>query len=95
MKKEKQNNEVIEMLGLIGQVTVTMLVPIFALTFLGIWIGEKIGYQGIAAVIGFVFGAITGMQSVWRILRKYLKNKKSPGQIAREKADIEGTKEIK
>lgn len=79
-RSHKNNkNEVAEMLSLIGQIAITMLVPILACTAVGYFIGKRINggaASGVASVIGFFIGAVAGFQSVWRLVKKYIEKKK-------------------
>ena len=79
----KSENQVMEMLVLIGQIGITMLVPILMCTVLGAFIGAHFKIAWIS-VVAFFIGAVAGFQNVYRLIKKYLKNKKRPGQIARE-----------
>ena len=72
--KQKQRNEVMETLALVMQVGICMIVPIMLCPLLGVWIGEKTGVRW-SAVAGFVIGAVSGGESVYKIVKKYLKNK--------------------
>ncbi len=71
------------MLGLIGQLGITMLVPIVGCTLAGGWLGNRIGMP-VLAVLFFIIGAVAGFQGTYRIVKGYTKNMKSPGQLARE-----------
>ena len=71
------------MFGLIGQLGITMLVPIVGCTLFGGWVGNKVGMP-VLAVLFFIIGAIAGFQGTFRIVKNYTKNIKSPGQLARE-----------
>jgi F0F1-type ATP synthase assembly protein I len=81
--REKKQNEVADMLVLIVQIGITMIVPIIMCTVGGAWLDGRIGTKYIG-VIGFVLGAIAGFQNVYRLVKKYLKDSKSPGEIQRE-----------
>lgn len=70
---KKQRNQVMETLALVMQVSISMILPIFACTLLGAWIGNKTN-TGWAAIVGFVIGAAAGVESVYKIVKKYLKN---------------------
>ena len=70
----KKKNEVFEMLTLIMQLGISMLVPILMCTLGGVWIGKKLD-AGWIPVVGFVIGSAAGMESVYKIVKKYLKNK--------------------
>ena len=71
------------MLGLIGQLGITMLVPIVGCTLLGGWLGNRVGLP-VLAVPFFIVGAIAGFQGTYKIVKGYTKNMKTPGQLARE-----------
>ena len=62
------------MLTLIMQLGISMLVPIMMCTLFGVWLGRKFGIDW-PAVAGFIIGAIAGIESVYKIVKKYLKNK--------------------
>ena len=86
--KKKESNEVANALVLIVQIGVTMLVPILLCAIGGAWLDHKLGTRWIS-VLGFVLGAIAGFQNVYRLVKKYLKDTKSPGQLQREKEEQE------
>ena len=71
-QQREAKKQVMEMLTLIGQIAITMVVPIAACTLLGWWIAGKTGFR-YASVIGFFVGVVAGYQSVYRIVKKYLK----------------------
>ena len=73
MMDKKQKNQVVETLALVMQVSISMILPIFACTLAGVWIGNKTDNDW-AAVIGFIIGAAAGVESVYKIVKKYLKN---------------------
>ncbi len=70
----KKHNEVFEMLSLIMQLGISMLVPILMCTLFGVWPGRRFDMNWIP-VVGFVIGAAAGMESVYKIVKKYLKNR--------------------
>lgn len=74
----KKNSEVFEMLTLIMQLGISMLVPILMCTLFGVWLGSRLMADWIA-VAGFVIGAAAGMESVYKIVKKYLKTKDDKG----------------
>ena len=57
------------MLTLILQLGITMLVPIVVCTIGGNWLGERLGWMGFP-VLGFVVGAVAGMQGAWKLIRR-------------------------
>ncbi len=79
----KKKNPVLEMVILISQIGITMLVPIIMCTLLGTYLGDHYNIRWIA-VAGFIVGAIAGFQNVYHLVKKYLKDEKRPGEIARE-----------
>ena len=60
------------MLLLIFQITISMLVPIALCMYIGYRIGLKPGAP-CPAVLGLFIGAIAGFQSVYRLVKKYLR----------------------
>lgn len=71
------------MLSLIGQLGITMLVPIVGCTLFGGWLGRRYDLP-VMAVGFFAVGSIAGFTGAYKLVRGYLKNPKSPGQLARE-----------
>lgn len=57
------------MLALILQLGITMLVPILFCTLGGAWLGRRVGLMWLA-VVGFVVGAIAGMQGAWQLVKR-------------------------
>ena len=86
--RKKESNEVANALVLIVQIGVTMLVPILLCAIGGAWLDHKLGTRWIS-VLGVILGAIAGFQNVYRLVKKYLKDTKSPGQLQREKEEQE------
>ena len=82
--RKKESNEVANALVLIVQIGVTILLCAIG----GAWLDHKLGTRWIS-VLGFVLGAIAGFQNVYRLVKKYLKDTKSPGQLQREKEEQE------
>ena len=74
----KKNREVFEMLTLITQLGISMLVPILMCTLFGVWLGRRLG-TNLIPVIGFIIGAAAGMESVYKIVKKYIKTKNDKG----------------
>ena len=73
MMDNKQRNQVMETLALVMQVSISMILPLVACTIFGAWLGKKIDNDWVA-IIGFVVGAAAGVESVYKIVKKYLKN---------------------
>ncbi len=70
----KKNREVFEMLTLIMQLGISMLVPIMMCTLAGVWLGKR-AESNVIPVVGFVIGAVAGLEAVYKIVRKYLDKK--------------------
>ncbi len=70
----RKHSEVFEMLTLIMQLGISMLVPIMMCTLGGVWLGDKFD-SDLIPVVGFIIGAIAGIESVYKIVKKYLKNR--------------------
>lgn len=85
---KKESNEVANTLVLIVQIGVTMLVPILMCSIGGAWLDHKFQTRWIG-VLGFILGTIAGFQNVYRLVRKYLKETKSLGELQREKEEQE------
>ena len=85
---KKESNEVANTLVLIVQIGVTMLVPILMCSIGGAWLDHNFQTRWIG-VLGFILGTIAGFQNVYRLVRKYLKETKSPGELQREKEEQE------
>lgn len=81
--KKKERNEVGEMLVLILQISITMLVPICLCTILGAAAGNHFQMKWLA-VAAFFMGAAAGFQNVYRLVKKYLRDEKTPGAKKRE-----------
>lgn len=85
---DKSKKEVREMLVMILQIGINMLVPIFMCTFAGIYIGRHINHY-YPSIIGFVIGCVAGFNGIYRQVKKYLVNKKHPGELKREAEERE------
>ncbi len=72
MMKKKEKNQVVESLALVMQLSISMIVPIVACTLFGVWLGNKLGISWLA-IIGFFVGALAGAESVYKLVKKYLK----------------------
>ena len=69
--KRQYNREILELLVMISQVTITMLGPIVICTYGAWWLGKKVGINWLV-IVGFFVGAIAGFRSVYIILRKFI-----------------------
>lgn len=65
----KNNKAVIQSLAMITQFGINMLVPIFACTLFGAWLGDKLGVTWLAVPF-FVIGALAGMRNVFVFARR-------------------------
>lgn len=80
------------MLGLIGQLGIVMLVPITGCTLFGGWLGRQLSVPALA-VLFFIVGAAAGFEGAYKLVKGYLTNPKSPGQLAREAENRDKVKE--
>ena len=75
----KDNKQVIEALSMVLQFGLNMIVPIFACTFLGIWIGNYFNITWL--VIPFFFiGALSGFTSINKLSKRLMKDEKKEGK---------------
>lgn len=65
----KFNRSVYQALTMIGQFGINMLVPVFACSFLGIFLDKKLGTNFLVVVLFFV-GAAAGGYNVYRFSRQ-------------------------
>ena len=72
MMKKKEKNQVMESLALVMQLSISMIVPIVACTLFGVWVGNKTDLSWLA-IVGFFVGALAGVESVYKLVKKYLK----------------------
>lgn len=73
MKKVKKS-EIVESFSMVLQFGINMLVPIGLCVALGVWIGDKYDMDWVVIPLFFV-GALAGYNSIFRMTKKYLKNK--------------------
>jgi len=66
---------VVQSLAMVLQFGISMLVPIFMCTFLGIWLGEKTGMTWLVIPLFFV-GALAGGQGIYRMVKKMIDSEK-------------------
>ena len=71
----KNNREVFQSFSMIMQFGINMLVPIFACTLFGAWLGEKVNISWLAIPF-FVIGALAGMRNVFLFARRIYDPKK-------------------
>ena len=73
MKKIK-NSEIVESFSMVLQFGINMITPIVMCIALGVWIGDKYDMEWIVIPLFFI-GALAGFNSIYRMVRKYLKKK--------------------
>ena len=71
----KNNREVFQSFSMIMQFGINMLVPIFACTLFGAWLGEKVNISWLAVPF-FALGALAGMRNVFLFARRIYDPKK-------------------
>ena len=74
MKKRNNNKEIVEAFSMVTQFGINMLVPIGVFVALGVWIGDKYDMDWVVIPLFFV-GALAGYNSIFRMIKKYLKPK--------------------
>ena len=75
-KKRATDKKVYQSLTLITQFSINILVPVCLMTWLGIFLDNKLGTSYLVVVLFFV-GAIAGFQNVFRMARGIFGDKKS------------------
>lgn len=71
---KKQNNKtMVEAFSMVTQFTINMLVPIGVCVALGVWLGDKYDIDWIVIPL-FFLGAAGGYNSIYRMVKKFLKN---------------------
>ncbi|MCR5254927.1 MAG: AtpZ/AtpI family protein [Acetatifactor sp.] len=93
-KKKKIDSSVYRALTLILQFGLNMIVPIFMMTFLGIFIDKKAG-TGYWVVILFFVGAIAGGQNIYRMAKGIYEKPKEDKTSKRENDNIDRTTKTK
>jgi F0F1-type ATP synthase assembly protein I len=76
-EKEPYQKEVFQAFTLITQLGISMLIPIFAMTLVGIALDRKFGTSFWTILLFFV-GAIAGGNGVFRIMKKFLGRMEHP-----------------
>jgi hypothetical protein len=69
---KKDEHAVWDALVMVFQFGISMLVPIFLCTFLGVWLGNKLGIDWLAIPL-FFLGAVAGGQNVYHMAKKFMK----------------------
>ncbi len=70
--KKKESQNILEMLALVGQIAITMLVPIVGCTFFGYLVGKYFNAVWIT-IIFFFIGSLSGFLSIYKLVKKYIK----------------------
>lgn len=96
MRKKDSRKDINNALILVLQVGISMIVPILMCTLFGVFLSKRLDMPMIS-LGAIIIGCIAGFNGVYRLLKGYLKDTKSPGQIARErdeeKKSHEGTEQ--
>lgn len=72
--KKVNNREIVESFSMVLQFGLNMITPIALCIALGVWIGDKYDMDWVVIPLFFV-GALAGYNSIFRMVRKYLKKK--------------------
>lgn len=54
-------------LVLITQIGINAIVPILMMTFIGIWVDKKLGFNMLFTLIFLVLGSMTGIYNIYKI----------------------------
>jgi hypothetical protein len=65
----KKDQQIFQSLAMIMQFGINMLVPIFACTLFGAWLGDKLNLSWLALPF-FAVGALAGMRNVFLFARR-------------------------
>lgn len=71
---KNKNRDIVESFSLVTQFGITMIVPIVMCVAFGVWIGGKFNMDWIVIPLFFI-GALAGYNNIYRMSKKYLKNK--------------------
>lgn len=69
-RRKKYDKSVYRALALITQFGINMLVPIFLLSFLGIWLDKKLGTSYLM-ILFFFIGALAGFRNIY-VMAKHI-----------------------
>ncbi len=79
MKQRKEENRIVyQSLGMVTQFGLNMIVPICAMSALGVWLDRKLGTSYLT-IFFFAMGAVAGGQNVYRMAKRLCGGGK-PGQ---------------
>ena len=74
--RKNNNREIVQAFSMVLQFGLNMLVPIALCLALGIWLGDKYDIDWIVIPLFFV-GALAGFNSIFRMVKGFLKDDKS------------------
>ncbi len=73
-KRKKYDKSVYQSLTLVTHFGISMLVPIFLCTFLGIWLDQRLGTSFLMIIFFFV-GALAGFRNVYILAKRIYSDK--------------------
>ena len=74
--KKKNHKDTLQSLALISQIGFSVITPILIGVYLGQFIDEKIGTEGIFSIVFIILGAIAGFFSLLKISNYQFKKRK-------------------
>lgn len=74
--KNRETQKQVRMYTFLLQFSINMIVPIFACTFGGYFLDEKLGTSWIV-IVGFFLGALSGITSIYRLTKDMTKKDKT------------------
>ncbi len=93
----KNNREILQSFAMVMQFGINMMVPIFACTLFGAWLGEKLNISWLAIPF-FSIGALAGMRNVFVFARRIYQPKRQNDhkehdekEIEKERSDVKKT----
>lgn len=93
----KNNREILQSFAMVMQFGINMMVPIFACTLFGAWLGEKLNISWLAIPF-FSIGALAGMRNVFVFARRIYQPKRrndhkehDEKEIEKERSDVKKT----
>jgi len=83
--KKVNNKEIVESFSMVLQFGLNMLTPIVMCIALGVWIGDKYDMDWIVIPLFFA-GALAGYNSIFRMVKKHLTEKKDT--VTKKEQDV-------
>ena len=77
-RRRKYGKNVYRALAMITQFGINMLVPVFLLSFLGIWLDKKLGTSYLMIVFFFI-GALAGFRNIYIMAKHVYEDKGGDG----------------